>query len=121
MTLDETIQKIKQQVAVGLNNGEEGSFQLTLSEGKVFAVLSKGLNIEIEVGQRFPNSKVVGWYALENWKTEEQLKAAAEEAIAARRKQAEKDGKSFEEDTSPDPIVPANDAPVAIRLTFQQN
>jgi hypothetical protein len=120
MTLDEIVQEIKQQVG-GLDKYGEGSLQLTVADGKEFAVLTKGLNIEIEVGQRFPNSKAVGWYNLKNWKTEEQLKAAAEEAIEARRKQAEKDGKPFEEDTSPKPNVPANDAPVAIRLTFQQD
>jgi hypothetical protein len=49
------------------------------------------------------------------------LKVAAEEAIVARRTQAEKDGKPFEEDTKPVPPVPARNTPVVIRLTFHQD
>jgi hypothetical protein len=38
MTLDKTVQEIKQQLAAGLYKGGEGSLQLTLADGKELAV-----------------------------------------------------------------------------------
>jgi hypothetical protein len=57
MNRDEIVAEVKRQLAEGVDKNGEGSFTLKLADGKEFAVLSKGLSVEVAVGQKFPNSK----------------------------------------------------------------